>query len=73
MARLMNSFSTVLAQTRKGTIEPEDFVRYLGVYRAIAQSAGGQHWLNDIGLALITEEAAKVLEAADPIPLISRT
>ena len=71
MARLMNSYSTVLVQTRNGTIDPEDFVRYLGVYRAIAQSPGGQHWLNDIGLPLITEDAAAVLESADPLPLIS--
>lgn len=71
MARLMNSYATLLVQTRNGTIDPEDFMRYLGVYRAIAQSPGGQHWLNDIGLPLITEDAAKVLESADPLPLIS--
>jgi hypothetical protein len=73
MARIMNSYTTVLTQTRKGTIDPEDFVRYLGVYRGIAQSAGGQHWLNDIGMQLISEDAAKVLESADPRPLISQS
>ena len=71
MARVMNSCVTLLVQTRKGTIDAQDFERYLGVYRGVAHSPGGQQWLEDIGVALITKDAVDVLESTDPLPLIS--
>lgn len=71
MARIMNSFCTALVQYQNDTLDETDFRRYVGVYRGIATSEGGRQWLQEIGLDMIGEEAAAVLEAGKSIPLIS--
>ena len=71
MARLMNSFCTVLVQYQNNTLDEANFRRYVGVYRGIAKSEGGQQWLQELGFGLIGEEAAAVLESGKSVPLIS--
>ena len=71
MARLMNSFGTVLVLYQNDTLDETSFQRYVGVYRGIAKSKGGQQWLEEIGFDIIGEEAAAVLESGKSLPLIS--
>ena len=71
MARLMNSFCTVLVQYQNDTLDEIDYQRYVGVYRGIAKSEGGQQWLKEVGLGIIGAEAAAVLESGRSLPLIS--
>ncbi len=71
MARLMNSFSTVHTQFRNGTLDQRDFERYVGVYRGIAETTGGQEWLEEIGFGILGPDAAEALKSSEQLPLTS--
>ena len=71
MARLMNNFSTTYTQFKSGTLDQRDFERYVGVYRGIAETRGGQEWLEEIGNGILGEEASTALTSSRQLPLTS--
>ena len=71
MGRLMNSFQTAITQHRHQGLETNDFERYIGVYRGVLETPGGQRWLDTIGRDFLDQEALDLLTSAKSRPVIS--
>lgn len=71
MGRLMNSFQTAMTQYRHQGLEERDFERYLGVYKGVLDTPGGQLWLSSVGHQFLDEEALDLLTDAQSRKLIS--
>ena len=72
MTRLMNSFQTAMTQHRHRGLDERDFERYLGVYKGILETPGGQHWLTTVGEQFFDEEALELLAGAQGRKVDSR-
>ncbi len=71
MGRIMNSFQTAMTQYRQGGLEERDFERYLGVYKGVLDTPGGQRWLSTIGHQFLDPEALDLLTNAKSRKIIS--
>ena len=61
MGRLMNSFQTAMTQHRHEGLEERDFSRYMGVYKGVLETPGGQRWLSTIGKDFLDDDALQLL------------
>ena len=64
MMRLIAPFETIVAQYHKGTLEEEDFQRYVKTIGSIAQTPGGRAWIAT-GQMELSLQAMKFLELVD--------
>jgi len=72
MTRLMNSFQTAMTQHRHQGLDERDFERYIGVYKGILETSGGQLWLSSVGQQFFDEEALELLAGAKSRQVDSR-
>ncbi len=73
MARLMNSFQTAVTHHRHDALDQRDFDRYMGVYRSVLETPGGQRWLASIGEEFLDEDAIRMLDTVKSRKVISET
>ena len=71
MGRLMNSFQTAITQYRHEGLEAPDFERYVGVYKAVIETPGGQLWLSTIGQDFFDQDALDLLTTVKSRPVLS--
>ena len=71
MTRLMNSFQTAMTQNRHDGLDERDFERYVGVYKGILETPGGQLWLSSVGEQFFDEEALEILANAKTRRVVS--
>ena len=71
MGRLMNSFQTAMTQHGQEGLGQRDFERYMGVYKGVLETPGGQRWLSTIGNEFLDEEALAMLDGVESRKVIS--
>ena len=71
MSRLMNSCQTAVTHHRHKAMDELDFQRYMGVYRGVLDTLGGQRWLENIGEDFFIEGTRQMLDGVQPRKVVS--
>ncbi len=71
MSRLMNSLQTAVTHHRHKAMDEPDFQRYMGVYRGVLDTPGGQRWIEIIGEDFFIEGTHQMLDGVQPRKVVS--